>query len=236
MNTFLNIAACNIKTKNYETAEKACEEVFKLEPDHPRALYRRARALALPINSGVPEFRKALVDLKKLIKLKPKNFKMSPVKKEIVRLEQLVNVNSKRELDTYSKMFSSKQSVNEYVKETTEKTKLPKGKTYEERELDEDVAKMREDVEAKCQEAMKNFSFEIKENWRETHYPEVDDLNTAAENIKDGYRLLKRAGKFSEAKEYRKKLIETMYSAEHLKMVMSMDFEKPKQKMQEILD
>ena len=60
--------------------------------------------------------------------------------------------------------------------------------------------------------------------------------NTAAENIKDGYRLLKRAGKFSEAKEYRKKLIETMYSAEHLKMVMSMDFERPKEKMRQMLE
>ena len=114
--TYLNIAACNIKTQGYETAVKACEEVFKLEPDHPRALYRRARALALPINSGMPEYRLALVDLKKLMKLKPKNFKMSPVKKEIARLEQLVEVNSKRELDTYSKMFTSKTSVNEYVK------------------------------------------------------------------------------------------------------------------------
>ena len=73
--TYLNIAACNIKTKGYGTAVKACEEVFKLEPDHPRALYRRARALALPINSGVPEYRLALVDLKKLMKLNKKKQK-----------------------------------------------------------------------------------------------------------------------------------------------------------------
>ena len=95
---------------------------------------------------------------------------------------------------------------------------------------------MREDVDQRCQKAMENFSFEVKPNWRETHYPEVDDLNTAAGNIQDGYRLLKRAGKFTEAKEYRKKLIETMYSAEHLKMVMSMDFENPKAKMREMLE
>lgn len=201
LSIYLNIAACNIKSKGYETAVKACEEAFKLVPDHPRALYRRARALALPINSGVPEFRLALVDLKKLLKLKPKNFKMSPVKKEITRLEGLINVNSKRELDTYSKMFNSKQSVNDFVKEVT--PKMPKDKTYEERELDADMAKMREEIEVKCQKAMKNFSFEVKPNWRETHYPEVDDLNTAAGNIRDGYMLLKRAGKFSEAKEYR---------------------------------
>ena len=88
--SYLNIAACNIKSKGYETAVKACEEVFKLDPDHPRALYRRARALALPINSGVPEYRKSLIDLKKLVKLKPSNFNMNPVKREIARLEKLV--------------------------------------------------------------------------------------------------------------------------------------------------
>ena len=203
---YLNIAACNIKSKGFETAVKACEEVFKLEPDHPRALYRRARALALPINSGVPEFRKALADLKQLLKLKPKDFKMSPVTKEITRLEKLVKVNSKREHDTYSKMFKPrKQSVNDFVEENT--PKLAKVKTYEEREIDADMAKMREEVEAQCEKALENFSFGVKDDWRDYHCPEVDDLDSAAEGILEGYRLLKRAGKFVEAKEYREKLV-----------------------------
>lgn len=61
--TFLNIAACNIKAKDYKSAVDACNEVFKLDPLNLRAFYRRARATAMPINAGVPEFRKAVKDI-----------------------------------------------------------------------------------------------------------------------------------------------------------------------------
>ena len=56
INTYLNIAACNIKTKAFESAVNASNEVLLLDPKNLKALYRRARATALPINSGVPEF------------------------------------------------------------------------------------------------------------------------------------------------------------------------------------
>jgi len=43
----LNIAACNIKTRTFESAIKACDEVLKVETNNITALYRRARAIAL---------------------------------------------------------------------------------------------------------------------------------------------------------------------------------------------
>jgi FK506-binding protein 4/5 len=63
LNTYLNIAACNIKNKSYTEAVLACEEALKIDPKNLRALYRRARATSLPINAGVPELRKAMNDL-----------------------------------------------------------------------------------------------------------------------------------------------------------------------------
>lgn len=63
----MNISACNIKSKNYDAAVLAAEEVLKLEPKNLKALYRRARATALPINAGVPELRKAMKDLDLII-------------------------------------------------------------------------------------------------------------------------------------------------------------------------
>ena len=83
LNTFLNIAACNIKTKDFETALQACNEALRLDPYNIKALYRRARAQSLPINSGVEEFRKALVDLKTVSELDSTNI---PVQRELRRL------------------------------------------------------------------------------------------------------------------------------------------------------
>ena len=68
INSFMNIASCNIKTKAFSVAIAACEEVLKLSPDNTMALYRRARATALPINAGVPDLRRAIKDLDQVIK------------------------------------------------------------------------------------------------------------------------------------------------------------------------
>lgn len=77
---FLNIAACNIHTKDFDTAYLSCNEALKIDPSNIKGLYRRARALALPINSGVEDFQKALKDLNTLMELEP-NFQVA--KKEI---------------------------------------------------------------------------------------------------------------------------------------------------------
>jgi tetratricopeptide (TPR) repeat protein len=44
LDTLLNIAACNIKSKDFETAVLACEEALKLDAKNIKALYRRGRA------------------------------------------------------------------------------------------------------------------------------------------------------------------------------------------------
>jgi len=85
---------------------------LKLDPYNIKGLYRRARAQALPINSGVEDFRKALVDLKRVLELDPNH---GPVQREIRRLQNLIDINKKREQDTYGKMFSGSKSVSDYV-------------------------------------------------------------------------------------------------------------------------
>lgn len=66
---FLNIAACNIKQKDFEAAYEACNEALKLDPYNIKALYRKAKSKVLPINAGVEEFRAALVDLKRILEI-----------------------------------------------------------------------------------------------------------------------------------------------------------------------
>jgi hypothetical protein len=68
----------------------------------------------LPINSGVEDFRLAITDLKNIIEnIDPAH---GPSLKELRRLQQLVDVNRRREKDTYSKMFSGKGSTTDYDK------------------------------------------------------------------------------------------------------------------------
>ena len=134
---FTNIAACNIKTKDFETARAACDEILKLEPYNIKALYRRARSMALPINSGVEDFRASLVDLKRLLDIDPENM---PAKREVKRLQRLIEINRKREKDTYGKMFFGEAagSVSEYVDKKIKKEPI-NYKTIEDQEFEKEM-------------------------------------------------------------------------------------------------
>ena len=63
-------------------------EALVMEPENKVALYRRARARALPVNSGVPDFRLAVKDLKAILSDEPR------IVNEIKRLQRLIEVNS----------------------------------------------------------------------------------------------------------------------------------------------
>ena len=93
------MAACNIKIQNYIDALPEVNEVLKLDPGNKVALYRRARAVSLPVNASVEDLRLAIKDLQDIGSEEPR------ITKEIERLEKMAKINRKRERDTYSKMF-----------------------------------------------------------------------------------------------------------------------------------
>lgn len=64
-------------------AVEACNEALKIDPNNVKALFRRAKAKALPINSGVEEFKAAVIDLNKLVEI---DHKYAPAHKEINKL------------------------------------------------------------------------------------------------------------------------------------------------------
>ena len=93
------MVACNIKSQNYTDALPEVNEVLKLDPGNKVALYRRARAVSLPVNAGVEDLKSAIEDLQAIGSDEPR------ITKEIERLEKMAKVNRKRERETYSKMF-----------------------------------------------------------------------------------------------------------------------------------
>lgn len=96
---YMNIATCNIKTKNFDIAAKACNEVLSLDGNNIQAFYRRAKSIALPINAGVPDLRLAVKDLDTVIRLskKIKGLKYKYVEVEKERVQKLIDINYKRE-------------------------------------------------------------------------------------------------------------------------------------------
>jgi len=63
------------------------------------------------------------------------------VLKEMERLQRLVDVNRKRELNTYGNMFSKNASVSDYVAKKV-KTEPLNYKSVEDKEFDEEKKKM----------------------------------------------------------------------------------------------
>ena len=109
-------------------------------------------------------------------------------------------------------------------------------KTREELETEEDMRQIQVEVDSMTNAKMKSFSFEVKPGWKDTHYPEIDDIQTIVDNTMETYRILKRAGKFAEAKLCRQKIAETIYAQDHLRMVMNMDFMKPRGNMKKMVE
>ena len=81
---------------------------------------------------------------------------------------------------------------------------------------------------------IKDMSFEVLPGWEKQNYPECDDVQCLVDKTVESYWILKKAGKFKDAKEMRGKIIETMYAKEHLKIVMNMNFQRPTEKMRKL--
>jgi tetratricopeptide (TPR) repeat protein len=226
---YLNIAACNIKCKDYETAQAACDEALKLDPYNVKALYRRARAIALPINSGVEDFRNAIVDLKRIVENIDPTYQ--PALKEVKRLQALIEVNRKREKDTYSKMFTSKEGI---VKPGDAKETPLNYKTVEDQEYERERAKMEARVRQQMQAKLQDFSFEVLPVEKRRHYPEMEDLQEMIEKAEESYRLFKKTGRGKDAKAIKQKLEEALFAKEHLFHVMNLDFSRPTSKLIEM--
>ena len=86
-----NIAACLLKTQNYVDAHPVTDEILRLDPDNKMALYRRAKAISMPINASVEDYQLALEDLAKMDSTEKR------VLSEIERLKKAIAVNRKRE-------------------------------------------------------------------------------------------------------------------------------------------
>lgn len=143
----------------------------------------------------------------------------------------MIDVNRRREKDTYGKMFTPKNSVTEYVDKKVKKEPL-NYRTVEDMEYEKERHKMEQKVKLQMDQKIKEFSFEVFEEKKT--FPELQDVQEMIEKAEDNYKLFKKTGRIKEAKMIREKLEEALYAKEHLLHVMNLDFSRPTEKMKKI--
>ncbi|XP_044494603.1 peptidyl-prolyl cis-trans isomerase FKBP62-like [Mangifera indica] len=94
----LNDAACKLKLKEYNQAEKLCTKVLDLESRNVKALYRRAQAYIHMSDLDLAEF-----DIKKALEIDPDN---RDVKLEYKTLKEKMKEFNKKEAKFYGNMFA----------------------------------------------------------------------------------------------------------------------------------
>ncbi|KAH6816263.1 FKBP-type peptidyl-prolyl cis-trans isomerase family protein [Perilla frutescens var. frutescens] len=94
----LNNAACKLKLKNYEEAEKLCSEVLEADGKNVKALYRRAQAYI-----NLVELELAKNDIKKALEIDPNN---RDVKLEYKILMDKVKEYNRKDAQFYGSIFA----------------------------------------------------------------------------------------------------------------------------------
>ena len=92
----------------------------------------------------------------------------------------MIDLNLSRERNNYSKMFNPKKSVADYVIKKDEKEDKAGNKIViknsEEKELEEELAVIEKEVHDMVVDKIKDFSFEIKPDWKTVYFPEITDV------------------------------------------------------------
>lgn len=218
---------------------RACEEALKLDTQNVKGYYLKARSRILDINSGVEELKLAVRDLKEGLKIDPEN---KPIINQLQKIVKLVNINSKREKETYLNMFDKNHSVEEYVEKNIKKEvqKVQKLEEIEQLSAHQRIpqSKQKKKFEKKVKKYMQakanEFSFEVKKN-REK-YQEIEEIKENISKGEEAVQLFIRSGKVNEAKQLKTSLQQARYEIEMLDCVMNLDFTKPREKAKMMAD
>eukprot|EP00586_Coscinodiscus_wailesii_P001014 CAMPEP_0172481730 /NCGR_PEP_ID=MMETSP1066-20121228/7818_1 /TAXON_ID=671091 /ORGANISM="Coscinodiscus wailesii, Strain CCMP2513" /LENGTH=586 /DNA_ID=CAMNT_0013244297 /DNA_START=95 /DNA_END=1852 /DNA_ORIENTATION=+ len=99
---YSNIANVCIKTKDYQTAVRACDETLSLDARNAKALYLRSRARTVPKSSGATEYDLAVTDLKLAAKCHPRDV---TIRKELKRLREVLRTGRDEDKKTFGGLF-----------------------------------------------------------------------------------------------------------------------------------
>jgi len=102
---YLNLAACKLKTGDYQDTIKNCDDVLKIQPDNVKALFRKGQAYNALDNWD--ECKKALL---RCLELSPDN---ADAKKELAKLRQKIVNQDKKDRLVYAGIFDKLSKMQE---------------------------------------------------------------------------------------------------------------------------
>lgn len=93
----LNSAACKLKLQRYNEALEDCDEALDLEPNNPKALFRRGQAY-----HGLRDYKRSLADLQAALKVAPQD---KAIMAEITAVKGEIQTYKAKEMKAYARMF-----------------------------------------------------------------------------------------------------------------------------------
>jgi FK506-binding protein 4/5 len=106
----LNMAACNLKLKEYKSVLEDCKKALEIEPKNIKALFRRGQAL-----SALDDWKEAQSTFDKALELEPDN---KDVKREIALLKRKIAEQDKKDRKRYQNMFARLAAETEKTEKT----------------------------------------------------------------------------------------------------------------------
>jgi len=94
----LNVAAAELKLKDYDTCLENCEEALDIDPSSVKAMFRKGQALR-----GLKDTDQAMVVLAKAMEMEPND---KGIRNEYAAVKKTIDDYKKKEKAAYSKMFS----------------------------------------------------------------------------------------------------------------------------------
>ena len=98
LSLYLNLSQCYIKLENWENALRNIEEALKIDPNNPKAIFRRS-----VVWETKKEYEKAMQDLKRAEELTPQD---AMIIKAIDRVNKLIAKEKAKEKKMWGKAFS----------------------------------------------------------------------------------------------------------------------------------
>jgi len=126
---FVNIAACNLKLKDYMGCEEACSQALEHDSKLVKAWFRRAQARTIPPSAGAVELEQAVDDLKQALKVDPESREVRKLLRELMEQKQKQQDTDRKNL---SGMFERGQIYKEKDWNEDERNEKSKIKSLEE--------------------------------------------------------------------------------------------------------